>query len=65
MSHTEELARSIQKESQYAEIGNQIIEALYKDQHDLYHDAEFWDGCAICDKEREDHPWGASEENES
>lgn len=26
--------------------------ALRKDQHTLYHDAEFFDGCDICDEEK-------------
>lgn len=29
--------------------------ALRKDQHQLYHDGEFADGCDICDQERIDY----------
>jgi hypothetical protein len=30
-----------------------IRDAMIKDQHQLFHDAEFSDGCPICDSERE------------
>lgn len=33
---------------------DELEDALRQDQHDLFHDAEFVDGCDICDQERED-----------
>jgi hypothetical protein len=32
-----------------------IREAMEQDQHRLFHDAEFHEGCKICDKEREEN----------
>jgi len=29
-----------------------VREAMTKDQHQLFHDAEWTDGCTICDEER-------------
>lgn len=37
------------------DAGEKLMEALYKDQHDLYHDDEFTDGCDICDEERREY----------
>jgi hypothetical protein len=36
-------------------LADQLEAALRQDQHDLHHDAEFADGCDICDKEREEY----------
>lgn len=32
-----------------------IRDAMIKDQHQLFHDAEFYDGCPICRREREEN----------
>ena len=32
---------------------DELETALRLDQHDIFHDAEFHDGCEICDEERE------------
>jgi hypothetical protein len=32
-----------------------LRDALYHDQHVLFHDAEFVDGCEICDWERKEY----------
>lgn len=37
------------------ELAERIEEAARQDQHDLYHDAEFHDGCEYCDEEREQY----------
>lgn len=54
MAHTEEFARKL-LDSAYSALGTELLERLYQDQHDLFHDAEFYDGCDICDKEREEY----------
>lgn len=36
----------------YHRAAAKLEAALYQDQHDLFHDGEFHDGCDICDDER-------------
>ena len=35
-----------------SQTADELDEALRKDQHELFHDGEFYDGCDICDEER-------------
>jgi hypothetical protein len=54
MGHTEELARNLLA-TDYAVIGKELQARLDRDQHDLFHDGEFADGCVICDNERKEN----------
>jgi hypothetical protein len=51
MGHAESFAQHL-IETEYKAIGEELIERLYKDQHELFHDGEFFDGCTICDEEK-------------
>ncbi len=37
------------------DLAEELETALRRDQHDLYHDGEFYDGCDICDQERKEY----------
>jgi hypothetical protein len=51
MVHTAKLAKDLE-DTTYSALGTVIMDALRKDQHMLFHDSEFVDGCDICDRER-------------
>ncbi len=55
MEHAAHLMRQWQETEPFSLMGAELEIALRQDQHDLYHDGEFADGCDICDKEREDY----------
>jgi len=64
MAHAEKLIADWRREAEVSSnqcqqvlwaCAGQLERALRKDQHDLFHDAEFYSGCDICDKERELH----------
>lgn len=54
MTESEDLARNLLNtdHTDYKVIGEALLEALHKDQHELFHDGEFVRGCSICDEER-------------
>lgn len=54
MENTEQFAQSLLDTAHHA-IGTEVLERLYKDQHMLYHDGEFVQGCDICDWERKEY----------
>lgn len=43
------------KEDAFNDAASRLEKAAYKDQHQLFHDDEFHEGCAICDREREEY----------
>lgn len=53
MPHTAKLAKDLEGTA-YSAMGAVILDALRKDQHYLFHQSEFVDGCDICDAERID-----------
>ena len=54
MAESADLVRAW-REAGDTEKADQLETALRADQHQLYHDGEFADGCDICDREREEY----------
>jgi hypothetical protein len=49
--HLEDLLLKVDNDTGFIAVPL-IIEAMIEDQHQLYHDAAWTDGCPICDEER-------------
>ena len=56
MEHAERLIEKWRKSGVlHPRMADELEATLCQDQHDLFHDAEFFDGCDICDQERKEY----------
>lgn len=51
MKHTEGVVKRLAG----TPLGDELAGALRTDQHELFHESEFADGCDICDRERAEY----------